>query len=145
MFDEGAPGGGGLFEAIFPIFFGVVFVLVIGMFVLTIYKGVRQWKNNNNSPVVTRAARVVGKRQQVSTSNTPASGGAPSSSSTSTTYFVTFQLSNTNERHELPVNSRYYGQLVEGDEGQLTFQGTRFKGFDPSAEALPYPTESSDY
>lgn len=91
------------------------------------------------------AARVAEKRQETSTSSYPASGGAPSSSSTSQWYYVTFQLSHTNERHELPVNGRYDGQLAEGDEGQLTIQGTRFKGFDPSTQALPYPTESSDY
>lgn len=109
MFDDGTPGGGGLFETAFPIMFGLAFVLVICVLLFIFFKGIRRWNDNNNSPVVTHAARVVGKRLQTSTSNSPAGVGAGSSASTSTAYFVTFQLSNTDERHELPVNGRYYG------------------------------------
>ena len=53
-----------------------------------------------------------------------------------TRYFVTFQTEN-GERTELAVEGREYGMLAEGDSGQLTFQGTRYMGFErnvPSSE-----------
>jgi hypothetical protein len=49
--------------------------------------------------------------------------------STSTFYYVTFQF-HSNDRQEFRVSGQQYGQLVEGDVGKLTFQGTRFLGFE---------------
>ncbi|MEK1831278.1 DUF2500 domain-containing protein [Priestia megaterium] len=46
-------------------------------------------------------------------------------SHTSTTYYVTFQFEST-DRSEFTVSGHEYGMLAEGDEGMLTFQGTRF-------------------
>ena len=34
------------------------------------------------------------------------------------------------DRMELTVSGSDYGYLVEGDHGKLTFQGTRFLGFE---------------
>ena len=48
---------------------------------------------------------------------------------TSTTYYATFQVQ-SGDRMELPVPATEYGLLIEGDEGDLTFQGTRFLSFD---------------
>ncbi|MPN30867.1 hypothetical protein SDC9_178338 [bioreactor metagenome] len=31
---------------------------------------------------------------------------------------------------EFRINSDEFGMLVEGDTGKLTFQGTRYKGFE---------------
>ena len=52
-----------------------------------------------------------------------------SHTSTSTHYYVTFQVE-SGDRFELGVNGSDYGMLVEGDEGMLTFQGTRFLSFE---------------
>ena len=43
-------------------------------------------------------------------------------------YFVTFEFE-SGDRVEMPVDGSEYGLLVEGDTGKLTFQGTRYLGF----------------
>ena len=48
--------------------------------------------------------------------------------STSTTYYVTFEVC-SGDRMELRLQGHEYGLIVEGDRGELTFQGTRFLGF----------------
>ena len=45
-----------------------------------------------------------------------------------TKYFATFQFE-SGDRLELSVSPGEYGMLVEGDRGQLSFQGTRYLGF----------------
>jgi hypothetical protein len=47
---------------------------------------------------------------------------------TSTTYYVTFQVE-SGDRMEFHVGGEEYGFLVEGDFGDLSFQGTRYLGF----------------
>ena len=49
--------------------------------------------------------------------------------STSTSYYVTFQVE-SGDRMELHMAGHEYGMLVEGDRGKLTFQGTRYLGFE---------------
>lgn len=49
--------------------------------------------------------------------------------SSSTTYYVTFEVKSGN-RIELIVSGQEFGMLVEGDCGELTFQGTRYKAFE---------------
>lgn len=46
----------------------------------------------------------------------------------STDYFVTFEVE-SGERIEFKVSVTEYGILVEGDNGELAFQGTRYLGF----------------
>ena len=47
----------------------------------------------------------------------------------STTYYVTFEVE-SGDRMELTVSGSDYGMLVEGDIGKLSFQGTRYLGFE---------------
>lgn len=47
----------------------------------------------------------------------------------STDYYVTFTVEG-GERLVLEVNRHEYGYLVVNDEGKLTFQGTRYLGFE---------------
>lgn len=49
--------------------------------------------------------------------------------STSTSYYITFEVE-SGDRMELYVSSDEYGLLVIGDYGKLTFQGTRYLGFE---------------
>lgn len=57
--------------------------------------------------------------------------------STSTTYYATFQF-DSGDRLELHIPGREYGMMAEGDVGDLTFQGTRYLGFDRrTAGAVP--------
>lgn len=110
----------------FELMFGLVFVLVIGVFIVNAVKGLSQWNKNNNSPELTVEATVVAKRTDVSHHH---SGGEHHHHHTSTWYYVTFQVS-SGDRMEFSVQGDEYGMLVEGDVGALTFQGTRYLRFD---------------
>ena len=119
--------GFGMFNA-FGIMFTIVFVLVIGTFIVIAVKGIGQWNKNNHSPRLTVPATVVSKRTNVSHHR---HGGVNDHHHhhTSTSYYVTFQVE-SGDRMELHVAGTEYGLLIEGDRGNLTFQGTRYLGFD---------------
>ena len=110
------------------IMFSIVFIIVIGMFVVTAIKGIGQWNKNNNSPRLTVPATVVAKRTNVSHHNHAGTNGHHHHS-TSTTYYVTFQVE-SGDRMELHLSGHEFGMLVEGDKGKLSFQGTRYLGFE---------------
>lgn len=112
----------------FSIMFSIVFIIVIGMFVVTAIKGIGQWNKNNNSPRLTVPATVVAKRTNVSHHNHAGTNGHYHHS-TSTTYYVTFQVE-SGDRMELHLSGHEFGMLVEGDKGKLSFQGTRYLGFE---------------
>jgi hypothetical protein len=42
---------------------------------------------------------------------------------------VTFEVE-SGDRMELHISAQEYGLLAEGDMGKLTFQGTRYHGFE---------------
>lgn len=44
-------------------------------------------------------------------------------------YYTTFEVQ-SGDRMEFKVSGKEYGMLVEGDKGNLIFQGTRYHGFD---------------
>ena len=92
-------------------------IFVVGIFIFVIAKAVSTNKKNNASQRRNVNATVVRKR-----------GDTRESDHTSTTYYVTFQVEN-GDRLELSVPSTEYGMLVEGDSGNLTFQGTRYLSF----------------
>lgn len=120
----------GLFEGFFGIAFVLIFVLVFGIFLFTIIKGISTWNKNNHSPRHTVEATVVSKRENVSHSHHQSgSDGSMSYITTSTTYYITFQFE-SGDRLELQVQGYDYGMIVEGDRGKLSFQGTRFLGFE---------------
>ena len=116
--------GFGLFEVMFTL----VFVLVIGMFIVTAVKGISQWNKNNHSPRLTVPATIVAKRTNVSHHHHN-NGTGMHHTTHSTTYYVTFQVE-SGDRMELRVPATEYGLLIEGDQGDLTFQGSRFLSFE---------------
>ena len=120
--------GFGMGFDMFGIMFTIVFVLVIGTFIVTAIKGIGQWNKNNNSPRLTVPATVVSKRANVTRHHHGGANGHHHHH-TSTTYYVTFQVE-SGDRLELHVAGHEYGMLVEGDHGHLTFQGTRYLGFE---------------
>jgi hypothetical protein len=110
-------GIGGLFFALVLLFIVVIFgLLLVGM-----VKGIMEWHSNNQQPVQTLPALVIGKRLHVS--------GGSGNTSAHTSYYATFELQ-SGERREFPVSAHLYGLLAERDQGHLSFQGTRFKGYD---------------
>ena len=79
--------GFGLFE----IMFTVIFIVIVGSFVVMAAKGISTWNKNNHSPRLTVSAVVVAKRSDVSYqhhSNTDHTMYTTSSN----TYYVTFQV-----------------------------------------------------
>ena len=114
--------------SLFGIMFTLVFVLVIGTFIVTAVRGISQWNKNNNSPRLTVPALVVAKRTNVTRHHHGGANGHHHHH-TSTTYYVTFQVE-SGDRMELHMTGNEYGMLVEGDQGNLSFQGTRYLGFE---------------
>ena len=114
---------------LFQIMFSLVFIFVFGMILVTAVKGISQWNRNNHSPQLTVPATVIAKRTNVSHHHHNHGGNMHHHSSTSTSYYVTFQVE-SGDRMELHMSGQEFGMLVEGDRGQLTFQGTRYLGFD---------------
>jgi hypothetical protein len=107
--------------------FMIVFILVIGMIIFTIIRGIAQWGYNNTQPVLTVNARISSKREYTSHSNHGMNGNMHHTSSTS--YYVTFEVE-SGDRMELHVPAHEFGMLAEDDVGRLTFQGTRYLGFE---------------
>lgn len=108
---------------IFSVMFTLVFLLVLGMFIAVAVKGLSQWNKNNQSPRLTVDAKVLTKRTNYHRSSSRNGVGHGH-----TTYYVTFEVE-SGDRMELCVPAHEYGLLVEGDWGQLSFQGTRYLGF----------------
>lgn len=107
----------------------LIFAIVIMAFIVFFIKGISTWHKNNNSPRLTVAATVVAKRQNTDVHHHHTGDNVAMHTSTSTTYYATFQF-DSGDRLELHVPGREYGMLVEGDAGELTFQGTRYLGFE---------------
>ena len=116
--------GFGMVFNLFPVMFVIVFVIIIGMFILTAVKGIGTWNKNNNSPRLTVSAVVVAKRTDVSHHHSE-----NSVHSSSTWYYATFQVE-SGDRMEFSVSGAEYGLLAEGDQGKLSFQGTRYLSFE---------------
>jgi hypothetical protein len=111
---------------IFPVIFGIVFLLIASVIVFTAIKGIGQWNKNNHSPRLTVQATIVAKRHNTSHHH---HGTDMHMHHSSTTYYATFQVE-SGDRMELQIPSTQFGYLVEGDTGRLSFQGTRFLGFE---------------
>lgn len=115
----------GLFDTFFPFLLGTIFLLVIGMFLFVIIRGIGQWNHNNHSPRLSVPAKVVSRRQHHEHHAAANSGTGMGS----TSYYVTFEVE-SGDRMEFHLTGKEYGMLAEGDEGMLTFQGTRYHGFE---------------
>lgn len=118
----------GMGFGLFGVLFTIMFVAVAAVFIVTAVRGLSQWHKNNNSPRLTVPAMVVSKRTNISHSH---NGTDTAQYHTSTTYYATFQVE-SGDRMELRLAGNEYGLLAEGDKGKLSFQGTRFLGFERS-------------
>lgn len=114
-----------LFEGMFFLVFFLILFLFLGLLIFNIGKEIVQWSKNNRSPRLTVEAAVVAKRSEMRRHHDAHGAG----SHTRTKYYVTFQLAG-GDRMELGLSGQEYGVLVEGDRGRLTFQGTRYLGFE---------------
>lgn len=118
-FDRFMFGGG------FSVISTLMFVLIFGVFIVLLVRGIGQWHKNNKSPRLTVEARVVTKR----TERTMHHDANTHTHHHSTWYYVTFEVE-SGDRMEFSVSGSEYGMLVEGDSGRLHFQGTRYLSFE---------------
>jgi uncharacterized membrane protein YraQ (UPF0718 family) len=136
MMDFSPFGGFNWMFTLVPVLVIIIFAVVIGGIIFTLVKNVAQWHENNNSPVLTVDAKVTAKRMDVNHRSHHHHGHHRHHhhhhhhhSSSTTYYYATFEVQ-SGDRVEFSVSDREYGMLAEGDTGKLTFQGTRYKGFE---------------
>ena len=126
MIGFGGDPGFGVTFSIMQIVVPVMFVLVFGIIIVTMVRGVGEWNKNNQSPKLTVPVTVVAKRSDVHR--------GIETMHTFTSYYVTFQVE-SGDRMEFEVSDMEYGMLAEGDRGMLTFQGTRYLSFQRNESA----------
>ena len=126
--------GFALMDRLFPLMFLVVFIFIISTIVGSLVSGAKRKHKNDQSPRVTADAKVVSKRMQVGQSRQSSGDNDMMRSYTYSKYFVTFEFE-SGDRLELLVDGSDYGLLVEGDTGKLSFQGTRYLGFQRGSAA----------
>jgi hypothetical protein len=133
--DTGFPGGG--FGMAVIGFIAVCAVILFGSILFAAIKGLSEWSSNNAQPVLRVPATIVARRTNLSVSSSTSGHHhhadhhhthGSTSTSTSTQYYATFELEN-GERMEFQLPGKEAGLLLEGDEGELTYQGTRYHGF----------------
>ena len=115
------------FDSVFPVLFTVIFLVFFIMFIVTAVRNIGRWHKNNNSPRLSVPAIVTAKRTDVSHHHNTNTHMTRSS----TWYYATFQVE-SGDRMEFEVDGSDYGLLVQGDIGKLSFQGTRYLGFERS-------------
>ena len=128
----GVPGFGVTFS-IMQIMVPVMFVLVFGIIIVTMVRGICEWNKNNHSPKLSVPAKVVSRRTAVSRHHHH-QGNGMHHTHTATSYYATFQVE-SGDRMEFEISDMEYGMLAEGDRGMLTFQGTRYLNFQRTESA----------
>ena len=118
----------GVIAGVSSLFAFAIFGLVLAVFIVAFVKGIGQWNKNNHSPRLTVPATIIAKRTEISGS-THHRSHHHHHYSTSSWYYATFQFE-SGDRLELRIPGTEYGMLIEGDSGALTFQGTRYLGFE---------------
>ncbi|WIV20974.1 DUF2500 domain-containing protein [Paenibacillus polygoni] len=112
---------------LFTFFFSAILLMIISVVLYSIIKGVTTYTRNNAAERLSERARVLTKRTEVS--------GGSGNSRAYTNYYLTFEFED-GRRTEFEVRAEEYGLLVEGDEGTLTHQGTRYLGFERMGSSL---------
>ncbi|MBD8499927.1 DUF2500 domain-containing protein [Paenibacillus arenosi] len=111
----------------FKLFFGAIFIFIFGSILISIVTGISRWLSNNRAPQVSEVCKVVGKRVEV--------WGGRKNSGVKKEHYVTFELAD-GSRMELQVESTEYGLIAEGDQGMISYQGTRFLNFNREISAI---------
>lgn len=99
---------------------GVLFFI---LFFAVLAKNIAQWFKNENSPRLTVPAKIVDMRRKTHHHH---SGGHHHHTHS---YHVTFEVE-SGDRMELRVTRGEYDTLQVGDSGKVSFQGTRYLGFE---------------
>lgn len=94
---------------------GILLLMLLWLFILSL----TGWIKNQRSPKLTVYAKIVAKRKDTDIRD----------GHSFTWHFITFEFE-SGERKEFFVGGRTYGMSVEGDCGNLSFQGSRYLGFE---------------
>ncbi len=115
--------------AVFLIFAIIILVMAICVFAVVFIKGIIQWRSNNKAPKITVRAKVATKRTRISHHHGAGTNEVVVHAARFTYYYITFEFE-SGDREEFAVTASDYGMIAEGDEGKLTFKGTRFLNFE---------------
>lgn len=126
-------GSGDMLFRIVPVLVIAGFLFAFGTILVRSIQGAKQWKRNNDSPILTVDATVAAKRADVQYHHQNTGTDSMDYMSSSTAYYVTFEVA-SGDRLEFKIRDIEYGMLVENDQGKLTFQGTRYLGFERGKE-----------
>lgn len=96
----------------FYLFAGVIVAIIA----FRLLRSLGEWQSNEQASREERFARLVTKRQHIWGDHSH------------TDYYVTLEFEDKS-RLEFKVKAETYGLLAEGDQGTLTYQGTRFIDF----------------
>ncbi|HEY4391190.1 MAG TPA: DUF2500 domain-containing protein [Paenibacillus sp.] len=118
-----------------PIFIGIIFVVVIIMFIVNGAKYVKNVTSTRESTFV----KIVSKRMDVRHSSNM--NDHNSFSSSHTYYYITLEFENGERKEYLDVKN-IYGLVAEGDEGYAAIQGDWIVAFERS---IPQQQRSSRY
>lgn len=113
--------------------FNIVFIFIFIVFIAVLVKNISEWNHNNHSPLLSVEASVKSKRTSTTTHQHPNGGDATGAqgfhTTTVTDYYITFQVE-SGDCMEFKVNSKEYALLSNGYRGKLSFQGSRYIGFE---------------
>ena len=107
----------------------ILVVLFFVLFFAVVAKNIAQFFKNEASPRLTVPAVIVDKQRKTHHHH---SGGHHHHTHS---YHVTFQVE-SGDRMELKVIRSEYDMLLVGDRGRVSFQGTRYLGFERGLEEL---------
>lgn len=110
----------GVMNIAFPIFF----VIILAIIIISISSSLKRYWVNHKQPILIVTSTVVSKRTEVSHRH----DSELTINRSDTKYYVTFEVE-SGDRLEFNVTGYEYGQCTEGDEGKLTFQGSRYQSF----------------
>lgn len=118
----------GIIDVVFPVIFLLFFLMFIFVLAFNITKSVKTYRYNKNAPRLNVRATIVTKRASTHYNTVNNGPNVAVNQYSNTSYYATFEFE-SGDRLELCVPVSEYGYLVEGDVGELTFQGTRFLSF----------------
>lgn len=112
--------------------FPFIAILILGIILFNVVRGIVELERNNAQPEISVNAQVIDKGEKKNTNIHYNAGDMTGAHGIYMTddifYYVTFQLEN-GEAMEFYVDAMEYEVLHKDDRGILSFQGTRFQGF----------------
>lgn len=125
-------GGFDFMFNVFPFLFILVFVVIIGSIIFSIFKNVK----NAQAPKESAFVRVIAKRTEVrshANHNHHHNNHIGTTGSSRTYYYITLEFDNGSRKEYLDVKG-LYGLVIEGDTGYAATQGEWIVAFERSGE-----------